>query len=133
MGEKHVYIRGAEERDYPFILRANEENVEVLSPMDEAKLRKFAAFAELLLVAEVEGRPAAFLIALREGIASYDSENYQWFQKKYPKFLYVDRIVIDAPYRGMGIGKWDFGRLGRRRCENPAWKFPCRQRQWRRF
>lgn len=105
MNENTVLIRKAEERDYPFILRVNEENVEVLSPMDEAKLRRFGEFAELLLVVEVDSRPAAFLIGLREGLGCYDSENYLWFQKKYPQFLYVDRIVIDEPYRRAGIGK----------------------------
>ena len=105
MNENTVLIRKAEEKDYPFILRVNEENVEVLSPMDEAKLKGFAEFAELLLVAEVDNAPAAFLIGIREGIGCYDSENYLWFQKKYPQFLYVDRIVIDEPYRSAGIGK----------------------------
>ena len=105
MNENTVLIRKAEEKDYPFILRVNEENVEVLSPMDEAKLKGFAEFAEILLVAEVDNAPAAFLIGIREGIGCYDSENYLWFQKKYPQFLYVDRIVIDEPYRSAGIGK----------------------------
>lgn len=105
MNENSVRIRTAEEKDFPFILRVNEENVEVLSPMDEAKLRKFAEAAELLLVAEVDGKPAAFLIALREGLAFYDSENYRWFSKHYPSFLYIDRVVIDAPYRSIGIGR----------------------------
>lgn len=102
---KNIIIRSATENDYPFILRVNEENVEVLSPMDETKLRKFAGFAHRLLVVEVDGEPAAFLIALREGVDSYDSENYRWFCSKYEKFLYIDRIVIDEPYRGIGIGR----------------------------
>lgn len=105
MSEHTVRIRRAEEGDYPFILRLNEENVEVLSPMDEAGLRRFAADAELFLTAEVEGVPAAFLIALREGVGWYGSENYLWFRRKYEKFLYIDRVVIDTPYRGLGIGR----------------------------
>ncbi len=105
MGKNVVVIRNVEEKDHPFILRINEENVEVLSPMDEARLRKFVEFGELTLVAEVNGRPAAFLIALREGLAFYDSENYRWFQRKYPEFLYIDRIVIDEPYRRLGLGR----------------------------
>lgn len=105
MKENAVLIRKAEEKDYPFILRVNEENVEVLSPMDEAKLKRFAEFAQLLLVAEVNGERAAFLIALREGVETYESENYRWFSKQYAQFLYIDRIVIDEPYRGMGLGR----------------------------
>ena len=105
MKENTVIIRKAEEKDYPFILKVNEENVEVLSPMDEAKLKRFAEFAQLLLVAEVDGEHAAFLIALREGVEAYESENYRWFSKNYSQFLYIDRIVIDEPYRGMGLGR----------------------------
>lgn len=105
MAEKSILIRAVTASDFPFILRVNEENVEVLSPMDEEKLTRFAESAELLLVAEVDGQPAAFLIALREGLDFYKSENYLWFSKNYPQFLYVDRIVIDEPFRGMGVGR----------------------------
>ena len=98
-------IRKAEEKDYPFILRVNEENVEVLSPMDEGRIREFSEWAELFLIAEAGDEPVAFLIGLREGLAAYDSENYLWFSRNYEKFLYIDRIVIDVPYRRFGVGK----------------------------
>lgn len=65
--EHTLRIRGVEERDRAFVLRVNEENVEVLSPMDEGRLQKFAASAEQFLVAEADGQPAAFLIAIQEG------------------------------------------------------------------
>ena len=100
-----INIRKAEEKDYPFILRVNEENVEVLSPMDEERIQEFSKWSELFLIAEADGTPAAFLLALREGLTNYDSENYLWFSKNYEKFLYIDRIVIDAPYRRSGVGK----------------------------
>lgn len=105
MDSHTVLLREVNESDYPFILRINDENVEVLSPMEETKLKKFVEFAELFLVAEVNGNPAAFLIALREGVKDYKSENYLWFSEKYSKFLYIDRVVVDKPYRGMNIGK----------------------------
>jgi predicted GNAT superfamily acetyltransferase len=98
-------IRKMEEKDYPFILRVNEENVEVLSPMDENRIQEFSAWSELFLMAEMDGEPVAFLLALREGLADYDSENYLWFSKNYEKFLYIDRIVIDEPYRRRGVGR----------------------------
>lgn len=100
-----IRIRTMEERDYPFILRLNEENVAVLSPMDEAGLRFFESMAECFFIAELNGEPAGFLIALREGCEAYESENYRWFRRHYPQFLYIDRIVIDAPFRGRGIGR----------------------------
>lgn len=101
----NITIRDAEQNDYPFILRVNQENVEVLSPMDQDKLNFFMAIAELVQVAEIDGEPAAFLIALREGDPDYDSENYIWFSQKYDQFLYIDRVVIDEPFRGAGLGR----------------------------
>ena len=100
-----ITVRRIEERDFPFILRINEENVSVLSPMDEAGLRRFDAMSECFLMAEANGERAGFLIALREGCEAYESENYRWFSRHYPQFLYIDRIVIDAPFRGQGIGR----------------------------
>lgn len=100
-----IVIRPAQKADFPFILRVNEENVEVLSPMDTAMLEYFSKCTEMLYVALVDNTLAAFLIVLREGVDSYGSENYRWFSKNYEKFLYIDRIVIDEPFRRIGLGK----------------------------
>lgn len=104
MDESKIVVRSVTEKDFPQILALNEENVEVLSPMDEKAAARFLKWAEIFYVAEAEGKFAAFLIALREGL-EYQSENYLWFSKQYDRFLYVDRIVIDKPYRNMGLGR----------------------------
>ena len=106
-----IRIRPIEERDFPFILRINEENVSVLAPMDEDGLRRFGDMAECFWIAEADGEAAGFLIALREGCGDYESENYRWFSRHYPQFLYIDRVVIDEPYRGRGIGRALYGRV----------------------
>lgn len=100
----NIVIRNAEEKDYDFILNLNEVNVEVLSPMPLERMLWLKDMSELFLMVDVDEKPAAFLIAIREG-QPYDSENYVWFSNKYPQFLYIDRIVIDEPYRAMGIGR----------------------------
>lgn len=100
-----ITIRDAGMQDAEYILNLNEVNVEVLSPMDLNKYRYFLECSDMFQVAEVNGEPAAFLIALREGIADYTSENYIWFSGQYDKFLYVDRIVIDEKFRGCGLGR----------------------------
>lgn len=102
--ENRIIIRPACEKDYDFILKTNLDNVEVLSPMDRAKMLSLSEMSELFLVAEIDGRQAAFLMAFREGVG-YQSENYRWFCAKYEKFLYVDRIAIAEPYRHRGIGR----------------------------
>ena len=103
--KNRVVIRDVSLRDIDFVLRLNEVNVEVLSPMDENRFFYFVDNSDLFQIAEVDGEPAAFLIALREGQGSYTSENYIWFSGQYERFLYVDRIVIDGEYRTLGLGR----------------------------
>lgn len=43
----------------------------------------------------------AFLIALDQD-ADYDSPNFLWFQDRYERFVYIDRIVTAAASRGKG-------------------------------
>lgn len=102
--ETEITIREAAEKDYDFILKTNLDNVEVLSPMDAARLKLLAGMTEQLLVAEVEGQLAAFMMVFREGASGYDSENYRWFSARYKQFLYIDRIAIAEPFRHLGIG-----------------------------
>lgn len=102
--ERNIVIRDVEEKDYDFILNLNEVNVEVLSPMPMERMLWLKSMCDMFVVAEVDGEPAAFLMAIREG-HPYDSENYVWFSKTYPEFLYIDRIVIDEPYRAFGLGR----------------------------
>lgn len=100
-----VTIRDVQLQDIAFVLDLNEVNVEVLSPMDEHKFFYFVDHSDMFQIAEVNGVPAAFLIALREGLTDYGSENYIWFSRQYERFLYVDRIVIDEKFRGTGLGR----------------------------
>ena len=101
---KDIVIRNARPEDYDFILMVNEVNVEVLSPMPMERMLWLKEMSDMFVVAEVNGELAAFLIAIREG-QPYDSENYVWFSEKYPQFLYIDRIVIDEPFRAAGLGR----------------------------
>ena len=101
---KDIIIRNVKPEDYDFILNLNEINVEVLSPMPMERMLWLKEMSDMFVVAEVDGELAAFLIAIREG-KPYDSENYVWFSNKYPQFLYIDRIVIDEPFRSDGLGR----------------------------
>ncbi len=46
----------------------------------------------------------AFLIAFDEA-ATYDSPNYLWFQARYDRFVYVDRIIVAGHARGRGLAR----------------------------
>jgi predicted GNAT superfamily acetyltransferase len=96
-------IRDVTTADFPAILALNAESVHFLSPLDAVRLQRLHAQAAYHRVVEINGTVAAFLIALREG-ADYDSPNYLWFAERYPRFLYVDRIVVAAAQQGRHLG-----------------------------
>jgi hypothetical protein len=99
-----VRIRDAERRDFAAILALNEASVHLLSPLDRARLEALHAASAWHRVAETDGAIAAFLLAFRE-CAAYDSPNYRWFLRRYPRFLYVDRIAVSESARGAGLGR----------------------------
>lgn len=120
-----MLIRDAMPGDYTAILELNQRSVAVLSPLDRQELEAIAASAHLFRVVEVSEEStgatrdtgsetaitppasaeiAAFLIAFRQG-AAYESPNFLWFDQRYEDFLYIDRVVVAAPYRGQGLGQ----------------------------
>ena len=109
-----ITVRDVRPEDTAWIMDLNEVNVEVLSPLDAAKYQLFLDRSDLFLVAEADGEPAGFLVALREGVPEYRSENYIWFGQEYETFLYVDRIVLDERFRGRGIGRAFYDRVFQR-------------------
>src|SRR4249919_1045834 len=96
-------IRDAGESDFDAILRLNLESERFLSPLDRARLQHLHRQAAYHRVACIDGEVAAFLLVLREG-ADYDSQNYRWFAERYPAFLYIDRVVVDARRQGRRLG-----------------------------
>lgn len=97
-------IRDAGHEDFARILELNDAEVRQTSAMDVTQLAALAGMAAYFKVATVEGRVAAFLIALREG-APYRNDNYDWFAARFDRFLYVDRIVVGSGFAGRGIGR----------------------------
>lgn len=96
-------LRDATTDDFPAILALNEAFVSVLSPLDLGRLLRLHHEAALHRVVEAQGAVVAFLLALREGLG-YDSPNYRWFAQRYPRFLYVDRIVVAGGTQARGAG-----------------------------
>jgi uncharacterized protein len=96
-------IRDTTAADFPAILDLNAQSVRFLSPLDAARLQHLHTQAAYHRVVEHDGQVAAFLLGLREG-ADYDSPNYRWFTQQYPRFLYIDRIVVAGAARGLGFG-----------------------------
>ncbi len=50
------------------------------------------------------GNVDALLIAFDQD-ADYDSPNFLWFRDRYPRFVYVDRIVVAPAQRGRSLAR----------------------------
>lgn len=81
------------------ILALNNAHAAELSLLDEEGLSELVAGS---FHARRIGRNDAFLIALDERHPTYASPNYLWFRSRYPRFVYVDRVVVAGIARGLG-------------------------------
>jgi len=97
-------IRDVQLHDLDSVLALNNAAGSTILPLDVAGLRRLYDEACYFRVAEVDGHIAGFLLALREH-AIYQSPNFLWFQAHFPEFVYIDRIVVARPYRGLGLGR----------------------------
>lgn len=88
--------------DLDAILAMNEADVRHLSGLTAASLERLAKRASYLRIAQLDGRDVGFLLVL-PAEASYASENFQWFKRRYSRFLYVDRVVVAPHARREGI------------------------------
>jgi len=98
-----VLLRDALAADFAQIVALNDASVHFTSPMDIARLTQLHEHAAYHRVVTSDADVLAFLLAFREG-APYDSPNYQWFEREYRRFLYIDRIVVSAQARGANLG-----------------------------
>ncbi|HEX5427019.1 MAG TPA: GNAT family N-acetyltransferase [Pedococcus sp.] len=96
-------LRPMVEADLSTVLALNHAHVELLSPMDEARLRRLIGWACRSDVIECDGLVAGFVLVFAPGTA-YDSPNYRWFTARYgERFHYLDRVVVDDRFRRRGL------------------------------
>lgn len=95
-------LRNATPEDFPAILQLNAESEHFLSPLAPPRLAELHALAAYHRVVVLDGLLVAFLLAFREG-TTYNSPNYRWFSR-YPKFLYIDRVVVSRSHQGNRYG-----------------------------
>jgi predicted GNAT superfamily acetyltransferase len=119
-------VRDVTPADFAALLAFNAESVEVLSPLDLARIARLHNFPAYHRGIERDRELVAFLLAFREGV-DYDSQNYQWFQKHRDTFLYIDRIVVRADqqrrYFGTELYRDVIGFAARDGCERVVCEF----------
>jgi predicted GNAT superfamily acetyltransferase len=83
------------------LLALNNAHARELSWLDPDRLQYLVSRAFL---ARRIGALDAFLLAFDQD-APYGSPNFLWFQARYPRFVYVDRVVVAASARGRGLAR----------------------------
>src|SRR5689334_4500553 len=91
--------------DASAVIRVNDAEVPHVSALSLEGLSALAAQAfHFRIAASGSGDIAALVLALDEK-ADYASPNFTWFRDRYERFIYIDRVVVAAPYQGRGLGR----------------------------
>ena len=83
------------------LLALNNAHAQELSWLEPERL---AHLVEQAFCARRIGNLDAFLLAFDQD-ATYDSPNFLWFRARYPRFVYVDRIVVASSARVRGCAR----------------------------
>ncbi|MBT1511224.1 GNAT family N-acetyltransferase [Bradyrhizobium sp. SRL28] len=83
------------------LLALNNAHAQELSWLEPERLEYL--ISEAFLARRI-GRLDAFLLAFDQA-ARYDSPNFIWFRARYPRFVYIDRIVVAPSARGRGCAR----------------------------
>lgn len=94
-------IAAIQPRHEAAVLALNNLHAAQLSWLEPERLRQLLGAA---FHARRIGAVDAFIVAFDQD-ADYDSPNYLWFRARYPKFVYVDRIVVAGSARGRGLAR----------------------------
>ncbi|TRD00553.1 GNAT family N-acetyltransferase [Mesorhizobium sp. WSM4303] len=85
-------------QDEPATLALNNEHAAELSWLEPERLSFL--LGEAFYIRRI-GALEAFIMTFDQD-ARYDSPNFLWFRSRYPRFVYVDRVVVAGEARGRG-------------------------------
>lgn len=97
-------IRAVTSADLGTLRSLNDAAVPAVNRIGLAEFDWFRVHAPYFRLAVDGNAIRAFLIALTPGLG-YASPNYQWFEARGDRFVYVDRIVVAPEAQGSGLGR----------------------------
>jgi len=98
-----VNIQNVAPAHLPEILQLNQNAMPMVNSLTPDLLRWLAETAPYFRAAWLDDRLAGFLVALDE-TSTYASPFFDWFRQRYPRFIYLDRIVVADWTRRRGVG-----------------------------
>ena len=99
--------------DFDQVLRMNNENDPAVSWLEREELEADLEVAKHALVIGDE-IVKGFCVTFESRLERDLGVNYKWFTERYPDFVYLDRVVIDAPHRSQRFGEALYGEVERR-------------------
>jgi predicted GNAT superfamily acetyltransferase len=97
-------VRPIEPADLAAILALNNAHAREISLIDEGGLARLLAIATHATAIGVLGAPDAFLVAFDQDTPP-QGPNHAWFLARHPRFLYVDRVCVEARARKQGLAR----------------------------
>lgn len=102
--ELRPFLRDATSGDYDAIFRINAESRPGVSALTPDYLEALIDECELFRLVEIGDHLAGYLCALGRR-ASYDGEEFRWFQDRIAgNFLYIDQVAIERGSRRRALG-----------------------------
>ena len=98
-------IRNVESSDIQEIIRINDLAVPAVNSISSNKFEWFLENSLYFKLIESSSKEVkGFLLVLRQNL-EYESLNYIWFNKRFKKFAYIDRIAISNQFKRKGFGR----------------------------
>ena len=94
-------FRAPVDADLPTLLALNNDHALELSELTADEFRELIKVAWRTRVAD---DLSAMVIAFDQDTAR-SSQNFDWFKARYPRFAYVDRVVVAPAARGQGLAR----------------------------
>lgn len=110
-------FRECELADVPTMWEINQQGLPGTGEVTEKEICHLMEISEICIGAFKEDSLVGFVICLLPK-RNYGSLNYSWFNERYEKFIYVDRIAVNTQFRGRGIGSKLYQRVIRYSTEN---------------
>jgi predicted GNAT superfamily acetyltransferase len=98
-----VKLRPMTSADDAAVLALNAAAEGLVEPLGPDRLDWLRLIASHAVVVDLDGRPAGFVLTFTPGSA-YDGLEFGWFAQTYAdRFLFIERIVVDAEHRRQGL------------------------------
>ena len=108
----NFFCKNINNNDFKEILALNTKFESHLSPLDNSKLLFLLKESIFTKSSRVKQKLIGFLITIPPN-SVYNSINYNWFNKKYNSFIYIDRICISYEFQRHGLGQYFYDEVKR--------------------